>query len=241
MKIVDAFWEKRNLGVECIEIHIDDTDSVEAIEKAYSAIEEKEYMVARIPSVNPDTLFFFEQQGYRFIEAAITLENNMNSINPPLRIMRVCEKCSYAPMNENDIAVMETQIDKNIFKTDRIYIDPFFTKAHAAQRYKFWIRDIIAKGGFPHKVIFNGETVGFFVNQQISTGVYDGLFAATYQQYEGSGMGICVQYMGLKMAMENGAKKYIGHISCNNPDVFKALIMLNFNVKKTEYVLIKHL
>ena len=88
MKIVEAIWEKRNLGVECRELHIEDADTAQEIEKACSAVGEKEYMVARVPSANFEAAAFFGQRGYRFIEAAVTLENDLKTAALPPRIMR---------------------------------------------------------------------------------------------------------------------------------------------------------
>lgn len=33
MKVVDAVWEKRNLGVSCYEFHIDHKDSLEEVKE----------------------------------------------------------------------------------------------------------------------------------------------------------------------------------------------------------------
>ena len=239
MKITDAVWEKRNLGVTCTELRVAYGESIADIAAEYSMIKEQQYMVVRIPSSEHDAVRFFQEKGYYFIEAAISLVNDMKSPVPD-RLMRVCGKCGYAPMDSDDIANMFTEIDKNIFKTDRVYLDPHFTSGQAANRYKGWISDLMAAGNVPYKVIFGGEQIGFFINREKTHGVFDGILAAVYEQYEGTGMGLCVQYAGLALAREKQAKKYLGHISGNNPAVMRALFSLGFTVSEIEYVFVKH-
>lgn len=240
MKLVDAVWEKRNLGVTSYEFHIDEKDSVQNVKKTCQSLLDRQYMVARIPSSRYDMVRFFQEEGYRFIEAAITLEHDLKEINIMPRLMRVCRKCTWEKMDEKDMDHLSSEIYKNIFKTDRVYIDPEFTEKQAAQRYDFWIKDLIKEKIIPYKVMFKGETVGFFLNKELDGGIYDGLLAATYHEFEGSGMGYCIQYAGVQLAVDKGAHKYIGHVSGNNPAVLKVLLSIGFRVKEIEYIFIKH-
>lgn len=240
MKIVDAVWEKRNLGVTCCELCLEERDILQEIKDIYAGINEKQYMVVGIPSSRYDLVQFFQSQGYTFIEAAITLEHNLEEVNFSKKLMRICNKCTWEQMDDHDMSLLSNEIYKNIFKTDRIYIDPMFTKRQAAQRYDFWIKDLINSGNIPYKVMFGGETVGFFLNKEREENVYDGLLAATYSDFEGSGMGYCIQYAGIKSAIDRGAHKYIGHISANNPAVLKVLLSIGFYIKTIEYKFIKH-
>lgn len=240
MKVVDAVWEKRNLGVTCSEIRMEYTDSMESVKECYDSLDEKQYMVVKVPSARYDMLQFFQEKGYHFCEAAVTLEHDLKSIDIPRRLEKICENCSWEKMTDDDISLLHQEISQNIFKTDRVYTDPHFTRQQAAQRYDYWIQDLIQSGNIPYKVLFRGETVGFFLNKEIKKAVYDGLLAATYHDYEGTGMGYCIQYAGIKSAMQQGASKYIGHVSANNPSVLKVLLSIGFRIKEVEYIFIKH-
>lgn len=240
MRIIDANWEERNLGVTCYEFHMEVKDDIKYLKETYDGLVEKQYMVARIPSSKYEFVDYFQKQGYRFIESAVTLEHDLQNINIPKRILRICDKCTWELMKEEELSQLSEEVYKNIFKTDRIYVDPMFTRQQAAQRYDFWIKDLIRAGSIPYKVIYAGETVGFFLNKEITANVYDGLLAATYSAYEGSGMGYCIQYAGIKSAIERGADKYIGHVSANNPEVLKVLLSIGFSIKTIEYIFIKH-
>ena len=240
MKTIDAVWEERNLGVSCYELRMDTNDSLEDVILEYNKLREKQYMVLKIPSSRYDLVQFFQHKGYNFIEAAITLKHDLKNVTIPRRVLHVCEKCTWEVMNEQDLQQLSEEIKKNIFKTDRIYIDPEFTRQQAARRYDLWVKDLVKQGDLPYKVSYAGEVVGFFLNKEIEPNVFDGLLAATYNAYEGSGMGYCVQYAGIKSALERGAKSYIGHISGNNPAVMRVLLSIGFLPREIEYIFIKH-
>lgn len=240
MKIIDAFWEKRNLGVSCLELHFDNSDDAGNVKEELSSVELAEYNVARVPSANNAICRMLQQSGFEFIEAAITLTHDLRSISVRRGLERLCQSCSSAPMNDIDIEHMEAEIDKGIFATDRISMDPRFGKEKSARRYKLWVRDLIAQGNIPQKVMVNGTPVGFFISKERSPMVYDGVLAGVYSEYEGTGMGYCVQYQGLVQAKELGVKKYIGHISGSNVPVGKILDSLGFRLGEIEYIFIKH-
>lgn len=240
MKVVNAVWEKRNLGVDCVEISIDHKDTVHEVEVSLNEIGAVEYMVARIPSERIDVVQLFQAQGYEFIEAAVKLNNNLRKTKIPEKIMRVCKNVAWEAMNKEDLRILYSEVRKNIFKTDRIILDPYFTAEQAAKRYQNWIKDLVEMGETPYKVKYNGQTVGFFLNKEIEPGTFDGILAGTYSDYEGSGMGVCVQYAGIEMAKRKNAQRYIGHVSANNPAVLKSLELIGFETKLIEYILIKH-
>lgn len=240
MKIIDAVWEERNLGVSTYEIKIEHGDTPEDVSRKYSELTEKQYMVVKIPSNCHWAIPFFQSKGYSFIEAAVTTKHDMKNCPIPPGMKRIFDRCSYSEMTEDDIAVMYSEIDKGIFKTDRIYLDPFFPKGTSARRYKYWIADLISQRKCPYKVTYNNETIGFFLNKEIQPGVYDGILYGLYSNYEGTGFGVCVQYAGFVYCIDNGAKKSFGHVSASNIEVFRAVDLLGCKIDYVEYVFIKH-
>lgn len=54
MKIIDAVWEKRNLGVSCYEVLFDPEDTLEEIKSLRLKFEEREYLVFKIPTNRVD-------------------------------------------------------------------------------------------------------------------------------------------------------------------------------------------
>ena len=67
MKIVNAVWEKRNIGVTTIEITIDKTDAISDIEKMLMDTE-AEYIVVRLPIDKIDVSYMLQKMNYVYIE-----------------------------------------------------------------------------------------------------------------------------------------------------------------------------
>lgn len=230
MKIIDAVWEKRNLGVSCYEILFDSQDALEEIKDLWGKFEEREYLVFKIPTKRVDIVDFLQCKGCKFIEVAMVFEADLRHWTLPEKLKPICEKCTYAPMNEDELAVVFEEIAKGIFKTDRVYLDPYFTHEQAAQRYINWSKDALKNGSIPYKLMYQDEIIGFSLGE----------LGGVYSQFEGTGMGLCVQFLAIKRAMDNGEKFCRGNYSSNNTEMLKILSALNKKVVDMRYVLVKH-
>lgn len=229
MKIIDAYWEKRNLGVTCYEIEIDQKDPITSVREEYEALSEREYMVVKIPSVHYEAVRFFQDRGYTFIESAFSMVHHGSVISVPARFEKICSRCSWRLIEDGDIEQINQEIDKGMFKTDRVYLDPAFTNEQAAKRYRLWLRDGIESGHRVFIVAYNGRTIGF--TSDIIAGVYDA--------FQGTGLGLCVQYAYL-CAHKNGDNDVYTRVSGNNYPVIQMQQFLGFQIDRMEYVFIKH-
>lgn len=230
MKIIDAFWEKRNLGVTCYELSVDANETLDSVKNDFETLEEREYMVAKVHSSNYEVARFFQEQGYTFIETALTMVHDLKEIRLPTKLLKVANRCSWKPMNENDLKLAESEIGKNIFQTDRVFLDPCFTKEQAARRYQLWFKDYVENGDIPYTVFFDGEPIGFFSKP----------LAAAYSEYKGTGLGFLVLYAGVCKEKRKGKGKAIVHVSGNNPMVFRGYSSLGYKLDTIENVFIKH-
>ena len=79
MRVIDAYWEKRNLNKKVIEINCDIHDNLDELDKVIDNID-AEYSVIKIPSNRSDLLILSQNKGYIFIETSIALECNLNEI-----------------------------------------------------------------------------------------------------------------------------------------------------------------
>lgn len=245
MKIIDAFWEERNLGVSCYELEMELSDDVGAVLANLNGLENRQYMVAKIPSLRYDLMQLFQSKGYSFIEVSIKLEYNYKKLKyqlPQLSkgVQKLCERCTYAPMDNEDLQQMKSEINKNIFHTDRIYIDPYFTFNQAAKRYNLWIDDLMSKGNIPYKYIFDGNSVGFFINQKITPRLYNSILGGVYTDYLGTGMGLPTMYASFMYFINNNIDRAITHVSSNNPEILKLHTTFGAVIKELSYVFIKH-
>lgn len=240
LKLVEAVWEKRNLGVSVVEVSLDSQDSLEEIGKVYNDLTSKyQYLVFRVPCNRCDLSLQLQNLGCTFIETAITLSYDLKKFRVDEKYKMFCENCSWELMNDQDLIQLYDEIKSGIFETDRIYLDPYFSAEQAANRYIFWIQDLVKQNLIPHKVIFDGETVGFFVNKPEGK-KYKGLLAGVYHKYLKSGLGFLVQYAGLTYEKSQNATYHFGNVSSNNLSVLKVCIELGGTIKDMQYILIKH-
>lgn len=240
MKTVNAFWEKRNLGISVAEISVEGKDLPEDVKSELGKASSYDYVVVKIPSNHIGAMLCAEESGYTFMESALKLSISPQKMKVDPRFAGIVEKCSYAVMNDDEYDHMVTEVRAGIFCTDRIYNDPHFTHKQAAERYVNWLNDLRLAGDPVVKVEYNGKTIGFFACKAVSEDIYDGLLAGVYTSFTGSGLGYLIQWAGIDYARQRGAGKYIGHISLSNPEVLKIMMSLGYNVTSAEYVFVKH-
>jgi hypothetical protein len=241
MKIIDAYWEKRNLGVESVEFEIESSDGNEVIDDTLR--NEKQYNVVKVPAGRAKAIYGLTEKGYIFIECAISLQYDLSNFsNTPLSEVqkRMMDSISFSAMSKSDLETLFSQIRSGLFETDRICIDPFFTKQQAAERYINWIEDSIAKDAIVNKLIYKNESIGFFVNREIRECVYYPFLSGMYQDHKRSGLGLSAIYMPLKNSKMSGGRSVSTVVSTNNVAVLKMHFLLGFFVRSVNYVFIKH-
>ena len=79
LKVVDAFWEKRNLGVCCNEIEIEPGDETNFLKRELP-LNEAEYTVVKVPSNKFDVMFLLQDLGYTYVESSINLVHDLKEI-----------------------------------------------------------------------------------------------------------------------------------------------------------------
>lgn len=234
MKIIDAIWEKRNLGVETVEFEVDANDDSLIIKEILE--NEKQYNVVKIPSHNFAVTQAVQQIGYRFAESMIYFvikpgELKLNSIQK-----RIIDSIEITTMNEYDIAELHDEIEKNIFDTDRIYCDPHFTKVQAANRYWGWINDEQNRGGRLLKHVHNGENVGFAGVTSHNSIYLEGM----YSKAKRGGFGIVIPYLVYQVGIENGESKMYGVVSSTNTAVMRMYTQIGFNLDRVINIMVKN-
>ena len=104
MKIVNAVWEQRNLGVTTTEIMIEDNDTPDLVEEQLSVIDSG-YSVVKVPSEMGHILKLVQANGYTFIEDMIHVEHDLHEIKMNSILKRLYEKTSYREMNDADFDI----------------------------------------------------------------------------------------------------------------------------------------
>lgn len=241
MKIIDAVWEERNLGVTCAEIEIDKDDNQEQIIGALRNRNEQ-YIVVKVASENPKAMFTVQSEGFVFVENLIQIELDLQ--DGPY-VPKICRKLikntGFHRASSTETAQVLDEIKAGvIFATDRISIDPYFSRKKAGERYAYWIEDILSSGNSELIITeYLEENIGFLVIQhkdEYSSPVLNGLF----KEFLGSGLGFVNSYCSQKYLIEKGVKRSVSHISTNNTDIFKMSLLFNNSFTEVQSVFIKH-
>ena len=239
MIVTNAFWEKRNLGIDCNEIKIESGDSADFLKKELP-LNEAQYTVVKVPNKKFDVMFLLQSLGYTYVESSLNLVHDLKEIRLNPLQQRLMNSMSYCKMSASDVDELFSEIKKGIFTTDRVYIDPYFSHEQAANRYVNWISDELDRGSEVFKISYKGDSAGFFTFKDMGDGVCYPFLAGMYEKYLSSGLGLCTIEKPLREAIKRGYKKYSTFISSNNIGTFHAHICLNFVLKDLIGVYIKH-
>lgn len=239
MKKIDAYWEKRNLGVTCVEVLLDKNDNLMEVKKLLDHIC-AEYIVVKVPVCRFDINKLLTDYRYSFIECSLNMIINVKHvILNPLHV-RINKSIFYEEMGEDDFITLQEEIKKGLFNTDRIVLDDYFSKNLAASRYINWITDELAKNSQLFKIIYKKDAIGFFTFKQISQDVYYHFLAGLYEKYLKSGLGFTTIYKPIEEVLKRKGKKISTYVSTNNLPVIKNYIQQGFTVNEIFYVYIKH-
>ncbi len=239
MQIINAFWEKRNLGVNCNEIKIDYNDTPDLIKEKLQT-NETDYTVVKVSTNKRDILFLLSELGYTYVETSINVVHDLKQISLNPIHQRIMDSISYTKMNEADIDLLFSEIKKNIFTSDRIYLDPSFTNMQASTRYINWIKDEVEKGTEFYNLVYKDNVIGFFAFKDLGNNVCYPFLVALYEKYLSSGLGLCTIEKPLQLAINRNYSKMSTYLSSNNTATFNAHLLLGFTIKNMESVYIKH-
>ena len=241
LNIVEATWEKRNIGVTCTEIEIEKNDSLPEILNAVAERTEQ-YIVVKILHGRTDVLFALQDLGFHFIETLFTTEVSLKE-KPvfPAVCSNLIQNISYhVATPEDQRRVLDEVKSGRIFSTDRIALDPDFSNELAGQRYAFWIEDIMAKEGSKMIITeYENKSIGFNVFATKGK-ICEGLIGGLFFDYLDSGLGFANNYAGLLAGHDFWGTKTVSHVSSNNFQMFKLHLFSGMNIKSLVYVLIKH-
>ena len=237
MKIVDAVWEKRNLGVSTFEITIENEDSLTDVENAVSDLA-CDYTVVKLSAQRNEFLPFLQMKGYIFIEDMIHLEHDLSVIPMNPIVKRLYDRTSFRRMNNDDFIQLKEEILKGMFDTDRISLDKNFDSGASAKRYLNWTEDLKDKGALFYVITYGKDSAGFVVLDTKDNISYNSVLGGGYEKFKKTGIGIIQKEQ--EITRELGGKRVTTSVSSNNVGQFRALIMNGYKPYAVDHVLIKH-
>ncbi len=240
MNVVDAAWEKRNIGVSCLEIDLLASDSISDLEE-YLIDKDVDYVVLKCPVNCSDFIWNLPRAGFTFIESQIILELSKDNYRGP-SFIKITERNTDMKrlFDKAEILRAIEKIPHDVFDTDRISLDPHFSKELAGMRYKNWVLDLMDKGDHFLELSVKGVPAGFFIARKSEGPIgYAGL-AGMYSQFKGKGFGISLINKGMNYILQAGHQKIITGVSSNNKNILKVHNILGFEVCDIKYVYVKH-
>lgn len=239
MKIIDATWEKRNLGVTCVEATIEPADTLAGIRQQLAEAT-AQYMVVKLPAGRADAMFALSELGYTFIEAGIHVTWKVVPLELSGLQRRMADSTGHVLMNDADKQVLWSELRKGIHDTDRVALDPHFARERAAERYVGWIQDELARGTDVYKLTYKDQAIGYFTMKHLGDGVYYPFLGGMYESHQSSGMGFLVAYKPMCEVAARGGRSISTHISTNNDRAIRIHVSLGFSFGQVTYVYVKH-
>lgn len=239
MRLVEAIWEKRNLGLDCLELHCEPNDSVDAVRAMLPL--RASYQVVRIPAQRADLLLAVQESGYRLIEMSIDLSRHLQDFEIPALFRRFASRLSFREATGAECErVLQIVASGSMFTTDRISLDPFFTAAQAGHRYACWSRDLLQQGGTMYVAAYKERDIGFGLHIEKQKGVYDACLGGVFPGGDNSGLGFAPLYLNTVVPLQRGGRKVVTQVSSNNFPIFKLHLAFGYEPTGMEYVLVQH-
>jgi hypothetical protein len=240
MKIVDAVWEKRNLGLKVFELTIQEED-IYLNEQIEQFELKSDYVVIKLPIVLNRHLTSLQDLGYQFIEQ-LTINSHLAVVPKLTPIMnRFLGKLSCQIAKSDEVDLIRHEIDSDLFDTDRVSLDPKFSKQDASNRYLGMISDEIEQNGKIYVIKFNEMVVGFFtLHMSLQNIAYCNL-GGIFKNFQNLGFGIFLNYFQICITRDLGGEQTITAYSSNNVGAFAVHQMFDYKVIEQYYVFIKHI
>lgn len=248
MKIVNAEWELRNLGKRTVELTLEKADLLREAKEVYADIEaaereyQSEYTVVKVKTGKPQIGRELAKNGFWHIETQIITRAFYDDVREAVE--------RYRPFYENveqveissaeELSQIQLQIEKGIFTTDRIALDPVFGIGIANHRYANWVRDEYMKGGHVIYTIVDGKKIAFSVYRQKGNARW-GLLTGIFPAYARDNYGGYLLFGSSVSLVENNVSVMHGAISGNNHNVFALHEMFGHRVQMLQEVYTRHL
>ncbi len=250
MKCVYAEWEQRNLGCRTIELTIEKKDALLSMEEILQTIEhcsheyQAQYVVVKANTGYPLIGQYLQTHGFFLMEAQIGLKSERRNVADAYEKYKdFFPDVTYRFADENDLDYVVSEIQKGIFETDRIALDPYFGKTVANRRYALWTEDTYRKGGNLFISFYHGKPMGFFLDlyedkqKKKIKGLLGGLFLNENHRHCGS-MHI---FVGRKSFLDRELLTEKTFVSTNNLSILQLQLVFGSKIVSINNVYIKHI
>lgn len=249
MKIIKATWENRNLGCDAYEITLDrkDLKNFDAVlDEIHTQDFAGAYVTLKMPVGDLQALHALEDDGFRFMENAISFRIRIDDVVVPEQYNRILALFSYRIISHDSSEwedIIEKYITDDMYVSDRIYLDTKLPKGTSAKRYKNWSKDLKNDDDTTFLLFYNkknNDPVGYLIlkyNKEDNS--FDGPIGGIFSHISYFGIGAQLLVAPLIYSKKRNVRYYYVHISSNNFPVLKLYSAFPCECISEQYVLRK--
>lgn len=243
MKIIHATWELENLGVDAYETTLGEHDTT----AGYAAQEPRllaagaEYLVVKTPVDCPEFLFGLPKIGYTWVETVFHVMIRRAEYAMPRDIARFDRGLTVVERTaDEDRERVYALIRSGVFKSDRVSIDPAFTRAQSGNRYANWLAQMLNAGCKLYEVLQGAKAIGFFVIRRVDERTVDPVLMGMYDEANDRGMGALLHKKTLDTCFEQDCERLTSTIVSNNAKVLRVYVNAGATITDTLYTYVRH-
>lgn len=239
VKVIDAIWEERNLGLKTFEVIVSEEDSWKNLKDTIEKLS-YEYLVIKIPPSRTDLMFEVSALGLVFVEHVITA--HFSGQNKELKNLekRVIQSLCWSEITKENKSKLFEEISNGLFKTDRIAVDPNIGIKKSSQRYLGWIEDEIKLGSVMYQITKDSNLIGFFLMKKDEPDSCTAILAGLLEKYQKSGLGFVLNHFEIEASLQMGSSTVYSTFSANNRGALAIHMSMGYTVDRQIYVYVKH-
>jgi hypothetical protein len=241
MKIIDAYWEKKNLGIDTKEIIVSSLDTASDLRESIGSLssDAKKYVVVKAPVKKLEHIQWLFENGFSFAETLFELSLQVKDTCSPVELKELNDSllCNQL-IKATEIERWEEEIKKGIFTTDRIALHPSFGIHVAAIRYVNWMKDELNKNSSLYEVMLDSNRIGFFALKPLLNNQFDSFLIGKYIGAK-PGVGIGILSKAIEQVKQQKGEVIMTHVSSNNLSSLRMYLRLGFMPVNAVYVLSK--
>lgn len=240
MKIIEATWEKRNLGLETVEIEFDSADFLANKDAMATTIKKMEsmyqYIVIKLPRNQIEANTLLQELGYVFVETQFTIKKKLSEV-AGLRLSNYIDDLDVEQIFDKQRILRN--MDDTMFETDRIALDKRLGKELANKRYRNWIKDLNSETNLLYVMMDKAIDIGFFTISTNSSKIADLPLGGIYSDHKRKGYGIALIYYPMLLSKQLSYTYTRTKVSSNNKEVLDLYLFLGYSVGTIQYVFTK--
>lgn len=242
MKIINAFWEQRNLKMNSYEVELEHDDDLNQIELEIKKLVGAQYIVFKVPIGCLDMYALLVKYGCFYVETLCNIGISLMDYTIPTKIAKIDSKIKYCQVDDKLLDVVCNRIEENIFTTDRIALDKVFGLSLANRRYSNWLRDEFLSGRSKiYEIKLGNNGIGFFGLKDVKSQTVELFLAGMYNEAKEFGLGFSMISKSIEVAISLGYRYLETNVSTNNIEVLRLYMSLGFNFVGIKYIFVKHL